>query len=298
MSQPIEGTSSSDDMHSTQDSSENAQLNEVRSIRLPQPFWRDNPSRYFTVAEMTFALHRISSDETKFRYIVIHLDGDLLGIVGDIIDSPPISGKYEALKRRIIDSLSESQEAKIRRLLRGQAIGNDKPTVFLQRLRNLAGGQISNQVLRSLFVEQMPENIRGILAISQLDDLNILATQADRIFDVTRPQISSLSHPTSDASVVQSDSLVPIATSATPINSEINEINELRRSIDVLTKRFERAFRSRSRNRFRNNERSRSATPRRNEGVYCYYHQTFGAEARNCREPCSWNKSKNSFQEN
>ncbi|EZA47958.1 hypothetical protein X777_15042 [Ooceraea biroi] len=64
-------------------------VHEVRSIKLPRPFWRDNAARYFTVAEMTFALHRITSDETKFRHIVINLDGDLLGIVGDIIDSPP-----------------------------------------------------------------------------------------------------------------------------------------------------------------------------------------------------------------
>lgn len=95
-----------------------SRLNEVRSIKLPRPFWRDTAARYFTVAEMTFALHRITSDETKFRHIVINLDRDLLSIVGDIIDSPPINGKYEAIKQRIINSLSESQETRIQKLLR------------------------------------------------------------------------------------------------------------------------------------------------------------------------------------
>lgn len=171
----------------------------VKAIKLPQSFWRDNPARYFTVAEMTFDLHRITSDQARYRYTVIHLDADLLGIVGDIIDAPPATGKYEALKRRVIDSLSESQETKLRRLLRGQAMGDEKPSVYLQRLRNLAGGQCNDSVLRSLFMEQMPENVRGILAISPLDDLSTMAAQADRIIEVMRPQISGIQQVPSDA---------------------------------------------------------------------------------------------------
>ncbi|RLU19433.1 hypothetical protein DMN91_007990 [Ooceraea biroi] len=59
----------------SRDHHDDSRVNEVRSVKLPRPFWYDNAARYFTVAEMTFALHRITSDETKFRHIVINLDG-------------------------------------------------------------------------------------------------------------------------------------------------------------------------------------------------------------------------------
>ncbi|EZA54570.1 hypothetical protein X777_05706 [Ooceraea biroi] len=214
---------------------------------------------------MTFALHRITSDESKFRYVVIHLDADLLGIVGDIIESPPVSGKYDALKKRIIDSLSESQETRLRRLLRGQALGDDKPSVFLQRMRNLSGGQCNDSVLRTLFMEQMPEHVRGILAVCQLDGLPTLAAQADRIAEVMKPQVSSV-----------------IAAN--------KSVHDLCCAVEALTERFDRAFRGRSQSRARRYNRSRSNTPHKetDRNKLCFYHKKFGTKAENCRQPCSW----------
>ncbi|RLU18265.1 hypothetical protein DMN91_008621 [Ooceraea biroi] len=50
-------------------------IGEIKAVRLSRPFWRDNPARYFLVAEMTFALHRITSDESKNRdYISLHYE--------------------------------------------------------------------------------------------------------------------------------------------------------------------------------------------------------------------------------
>ncbi|XP_071580672.1 uncharacterized protein [Temnothorax nylanderi] len=266
------------------------ELNAVKALKLPQPFWRDNPARYFTVAEMTFALHRVTSDDSKYRYVVIHLDADFLGLVGDIIDSPPTHGKYEALKQRIIDSLSESQETRLRRLLRGQAMGDEKPSVFLQRLRNLAGGQCNDSVLRSLFMEQMPEHMRGILAISQLDDLATIAAQADRIAEVTRPQINQAS--------VGAVAL-PQDISALGKTGPTSDIEELRHAVEALTRKFEQTMRGRSRSRGRGGNRNRSTTPQQKDAQkYCYYHRKFGADAINCRPPCSWITKKQIQQEN
>ncbi|XP_036145424.1 uncharacterized protein LOC118646499 [Monomorium pharaonis] len=275
------------------------EIGEIKTVRLPQPFWRSNPARYFTVAEMTFALHRITSDESKFRYVIINLDADLLSIVGDIVDSPPPSGKYEALKQRIIDSLSESQETKLRRLLRGQAMGNDKPSVYLQRIRNLAGGQCNDNVLRSLFMEQLPEHVRGILAISQLDDLSTLAAQADRITEVMHPQISALKQEATGTVALCTTK----ANSASSPTGHNQEVLELKQAIEALTKRFNRAFRGRSRSRSRGGNdrraRDRSTTPHDDkEEKICYYHRRFGNNARNCKHPCSWDTKQDTKREN
>jgi len=277
------------------------EIGEVRSVRLSQPFWRNNPARYFTVAEMTFALHRITSDESKFRYVIINLDADLLGIVGDIIDSPPQSGKYETLKQRIIDSLSKSQETRLQRLLRGQAMGDDKPTVFLQRIRNLAGGQCNDNVLRSLFMEQLPEHVRGILAISQLDDLATLAAQADRIAEVMHPQVSAVRQTSAGDVALPSGAPTSGGNNVNALAGPNRDIIELRRAVDALTKRFERAFQGRSRSRDRSSRRvrGRSATPHRSEGSrICYYHRRFGNNARNCKQLCTWTADQDQRKEN
>ncbi|KMQ84332.1 hypothetical protein RF55_17943 [Lasius niger] len=136
---------------------EDAWVNTIKVIKLPQPLWREMPEYWFK------------------------LDPAIMPFVADLVANPPIDGKYDSIKKRIIDTFSESREGSLRKLLRGQEIADDKPSHFLQRLCNLAGGQCLDSVIRSLFLEQLPENVRGILAISPTEDLSVLALQADRI---------------------------------------------------------------------------------------------------------------------
>ncbi|XP_029680861.1 uncharacterized protein LOC115246283 [Formica exsecta] len=58
--------------------------------------------------------------------------------------------------------------------------------MFLQRLQSLATGQCNEEVLKTLFLERLPEPVRAILAVSQ-DNLTDLARQADAICEVTKP---------------------------------------------------------------------------------------------------------------
>lgn len=163
-------------------------VNTTKVIKLPQPLWRGMSEYWFKVVEATFLLHRVTSDDTKYRHVLANINPAIMPFVADIVANPPIDGKYDCIKKRIIDTFSESREASLKKLLRGQEIADDKPFHFLQRLRNLAGGQCLDSVIRSLFLEQLPENVRGTLAISPTEDLSILALQADRIMEVIKPQ--------------------------------------------------------------------------------------------------------------
>lgn len=268
-------------------SNDEATIETVRIIKLPQPFWRDMPARWFTVAENMFALYRITSDETRYRHVLVNLDQDMLAVAGDIIDTPPVTGKYAALKARIIGSFAESSEARLRRLLRGQPMGEERPTLFLQRLRNLSGGQCNDVVLRTLFLEQLPENVRGILAISQLDDLALLATQADRVVEAMRPRISAVI-----ANIQEQPGIS--GTTPPPGNSQESEIHELRLAIEALTREFRD---NRSRPRFRSNSQShRRRTSKTNQNdedrKVCFFHRKFGKEARKCTQPCGWTQQQ------
>ncbi|XP_071577032.1 uncharacterized protein [Temnothorax nylanderi] len=172
---------------------EQPEVHTARLMRLP-PFWKANPNLWFAQAEAAFQLSRISADDTKFRYVVFNLDQEVLPFVSDILENPPPTQKYQALKDRILTSFGETSESKLRRLLRGHEMGEEKPSNFLQRLRNLAGRACGDSILRTLFLEQLPESIRAVLAIGGVEDLTTLAMQADKAIEVMKP-LTGADHP-------------------------------------------------------------------------------------------------------
>lgn len=64
-----------------------------------------------------------------------------------------------------------------KKLLDSHELENEKSSVFLQRLYNLATNQVIDAILKSIFVEQLPKKMRTILAISEVQDLVKLAIQ-------------------------------------------------------------------------------------------------------------------------
>jgi len=260
-----------------------AWISATQKVRLPQPLWREMPAHWFNVVEATFALNRITSDETKFRHILSNLDPTIIPFVTDLITDPPAHNKYDAIKTRIINAFSESKETKLRKLLRGQELGEDKPSHLLQRLRNLAGNNCTDTIIRSLFLEQLPESARSILTISPEGNLDTLAMQTDRILEAIKPQVALVK-----AGSTQSDTNNNVASG---IQAEINEIRNM---VEKLSTEFKRGrSRSNSKARYHNRVRSKSRdktvstnNSNNNNNVLCYYHSRFGDQARRCQKPC------------
>lgn len=44
-----------------------------------------------------------------------------------------------------------------------------------------------DEILRTIFMEQLPENVRAILAISEIKDLGKLAVQAGKVVEMAKP---------------------------------------------------------------------------------------------------------------
>lgn len=133
-----------------------------------------------------------------------------------------------------------------------------------------------------MFLEQLPDNVRAVLAVSDGVDLSKLAQQADKIMELCRPSITAVS----------------LADDRTrPASSAQGQIAELRSMIESLSNQIRE---DRSRNRFANfrGKRRRSSSCRRNNSRdgKCYYHAKFGSNARKCQQPCSWRS--NTQQEN
>lgn len=246
-----------------------------RIAKLP-PFWKHEPAVWFFQVEAAFGIARISTDETKYQYLLANLDPTVLPFVTDIIRNPPAEGKYEAIKTRILVAFSKSAESKLRKLLKGELLGEQKPTHYLQHMRNLSSGQCDDTLLKSMFLEQLPQQVSAILSASSETDLNKLAMLADKIMDLQRPaHVNAVSNSLEDFQ------------------------QELLKRVEALSARFDKftggnSQRSRSQQRGRSRSKSNNNSNKGNnnnsndDSKMCYYHRRFGTEARKCNRPCAW----------
>ncbi|CAG9835473.1 unnamed protein product [Diabrotica balteata] len=131
--------------------------------------------------ENQFALANITSDATKFNYIVVNLESAYISEVRDIIVSSLATDRYVKLKIELIKRLSASQQ-KIKRLLEHEELGDRRPSQFLLHLQSLAGRTVPDSIIRSLWLDRLPSSIQAILAIQSNADLDTVAELADTVF--------------------------------------------------------------------------------------------------------------------
>lgn len=263
----------SDDESGNNNSAQIAKL----GVKLP-PLWRNNIKLWFVQAESNFQLSAITADITKYNTVVAAIDPQTISAVSDILLNPPASNKYDTLKNRMIQELSDSENKQIRKLLSELQLGDDRPSQLLRKMRELAGTAISDEFLRTLFLQRLPSDMQSILSISS-ESLDNMAKMADKIADVRSDTVAG--------------NLCAIGGErSNSSDSPLNEMAALRAEIAALTKQVQKLSREHSRGRSRG--RYSKSPHRRKEdsaGDFCYYHENFGKKARKCRSPCSFPKN-------
>ncbi|CAH2099424.1 unnamed protein product [Euphydryas editha] len=250
-------------------------------VRIP-PFWPEEPEIWFAQVEGQFAISGITSDTTRFNYVIRHLDPQYSKEVKDIIIAPPVENKYERLKFELIKRLTASKEKKVQQLLMHEELGDRKPSQFLRHLQSLAGSEVPEDFIRTIWSSRLPSNIQALIASQPSTTLEALADLADRVQDIVSPirQVATTSSPAIPCSSQETMSL---------------EIAELKEAVKNLTLQLNHRGRD-SRPRYRSHERSRSSS--RSSSNYrkfprCWYHFNFGSKAIKCVKPCDYAKSGN-----
>ena len=232
----------------------------------PPPFWKSNAEPYFCFIEAQFATSGISSDLTKYYCLVSALDETILSHASDLICNPPVVGKYDSLKKRLIDHFSESEASKLRMLLHDLELGDKKPSHLLREMKELAKN-FSDDAVKALWLQRLPMSVQQILSVSN-DGMDSLAEMADKILEVSKSAVVS----TVDRKV-----------------ESVSEVSLLRKEMAELRQQMSRMGRDRSRTRSRDRFRAKSSSSeRRNDHELCWYHHRFGKKARNCRKPCKF----------
>ncbi|GFQ66359.1 uncharacterized protein TNCT_152951, partial [Trichonephila clavata] len=237
-------------------------------------FWKHNPALWFVRLEAQFELAKILNDTTEFNYVLSAVESDILNSVSGLVLKPLENGKYDALKKRLIEVHSESEDSKIRILLQGLELGDQRPSQLLTRIRSLAGDNVGEPLLKSLWLGRLPYGTPTILAALK-EILDQLATVADKINDLT------FSHGINSVA----------ATSKNKTAQSEQQIAQLTQQVSELTS-FVKRSRSpaRNSNHFRNHSNSRNRFKRFQEPTngYCFYRTNFGNKAKKCATPCSF----------
>ncbi|XP_063621706.1 uncharacterized protein LOC134793921 [Cydia splendana] len=244
-------------------------------IKVP-PFWPEEPDIWFAQIEGQFDLQRITSDTTKFNYVISHLDNHHSRAVKDIIIKPPPSGKYEKLKGELIRRLSDSKEKRIKQLMMHEELGERKPSEFLRHLQGLAGVSVDEDFMKTMWIGRLPHGIQTVLAGQpSTATLEALADLADRVNDL--------------ASATPRVATVGNAVPGSVISDLAKELAELRRELRELKTGPGRTSRSRtsSARGSRSNSRQRSESNYRKYPT-CWYHSKFGEKASRCTRPCDY----------
>lgn len=246
------------------------------SVKIP-PFWVDKPEIWFAQVEAQFTISNITSEYTKFNYLISQLEPRYVENIWDIIASTS-SAKYSEAKERLLNIFKESEACRIQRLVTGMDLGDMKPSQLLQKLRSLATDVISDKVLKTLWLQKLPDNIRNVLLVSE-EELAKLAIMADKISEMS---------PKSELYSINKESKLT--------EDLVSRIASLEQAIAKLS--IDRQPRPRSNATSRSSSRNRSRSRKRFDprGKYCYYHFRFGSRCipEKCQPPCSWMNSENS----
>lgn len=249
----------------------NIAINHVK-IRIP-PFWKQDPQLWFLQLEAQFVNSNIIADLTKFNTIVGNLESDILSSVSDIIRNPPANNRYETIKDRLIAQFQISDNTKLKNLLHNLNLGDLKPSDLLRKMRDLSCGKVGDELLKTLWLQRLPNNIQAVLACST-DVLPALAIMADKIFETS-----------------EDNSIQGISSTSKQNNDLVNVIYDLRDKIEVLQQKFHE---SKPSNRSKIQNRNRSPRRSTDSTNHCWYHKAYKHKAKKCISPCSFTTTKTS----
>lgn len=255
-------------------SSNSREINASALHKLP-PFWSENPQLWFAQIESVFSLTGITRDETKFQHVIANMDPTVCEYISHIIFSPPTNQtKYAAVKEVLIKNFGKSDQAKIREILGGMKLGDYKPSQFMRKIRNLASEHLSAEAIKSIFIDEMPDQIRAVLCTMTDQSLDVLAEKADLIYSTFRQRPVFM--------VDQAQHEVNLSQEEISLTQLAAQVNQLSRHVEQLSSRKNGAIKK----VFKGQD---------NEIGYCWYHRRFGNKASRCTVPCSFPKNEEGF---
>lgn len=294
----------------------NAQTNMATKIELPA--WTGTQvETWLEIVEHAFEAHGCTDPKLKFGKIIAKIPVDTMLSIDPAYKDKPIEERYEALTDAIKTRFAATEKSKINELLSQCVLGTKKPTHLLQEMRNKAGKNANDAMLESLWMQRLPQHIKGIVAAAVSSTIDVKAKIADEVMD-SCPMVNSIaSIDTASCSSQGNPTYLPtggplppscanesaILASLQTLQQQISELklNQSARNNNSNNSNSNNGgggrSRSRSRSRFRNGNNSGNqeqqqqggSTQQEEDDDICWYHHTFGDKAKKCHITfCKW----------
>ena len=167
------------------------------AVKLPT-FWPAQLATWFIQAEAQFALRGITTDSTKYYHVIAALDQDTALRITDVIQNPPQDGKYDALKKRLFQTLELQESEHAERLLNlaSTGLGDRMPTQLMEEMLQLLGTKPFCFLCKQIFLRQLPVVVRTQLVNDNFKDLRAAALTATNLWQATQLDRNLLSSAT------------------------------------------------------------------------------------------------------
>lgn len=279
---------------------------DASKVKLPE-FLPGNVDMWFWQVESAFIAADIKADAKKYHSIIGQLPSTVIMKLADFRTNPPIAGQmYASLKEKITKEYADSEQTKIEKLLEDMPLGDRKPSELLNDMRTKAANTpVNDDLLRQLWMRNLPETIRAILSTDDTSPLTTKAAMADKIHEATRKGLIGRSINEVSASKSQ-----PQIVNITPASQQPGNYSDLAQIVASLTNEVkqlrmsQRQSRSKTPARQNTNSKSNSSQDNSSQGAngtekrnfdYCWWHYKHGANAQKCKQPCNY-KEKNSSE--
>lgn len=290
---PANNSSTSSNNGGTQSTGNQMQIMNVDTAKVKLPeFLPGNVDLWVWQVECAFKAADIRADAKKYNLIIGQLPSSVIVKLADFRTNPPPAGRmYDDLKAKIIKEYADSETTKIKKLLEDMPLGDRKPSQLLADMRTRAANTpVNDELLRQLWMRNLPETIRAILSTDDTTPLSAKAATADKVLEamgngslrvVNEIQSSKMQQSTQSPGNSDSNDLAAVVASL------VSEVKQLRMSQQKQSKsRSSTPVRQNSSNNSKSSGENSSKAKR--EFEFCWWHYKHGENAQKCKKPCKY----------
>ncbi|XP_051170474.1 uncharacterized protein LOC127287526 [Leptopilina boulardi] len=154
-------------------------------LKLPG-FYHKEPGVWLAEIELLFDYAGVTTEKNKAGAVLAALDFETVMTISDIItqETQP-DDIYAQIKQRLISSYAVSSESQLRQLLKGELSGEGKQSLILNRIKTFSQEKCGEEIIKTVFLDQLPSCCRSALALSEVKEVDKLAELADRFVEAS-----------------------------------------------------------------------------------------------------------------
>lgn len=120
---------------------------------------------WFLRLKRWFENMNVHNDHAKFNTLVGLMEHRQMTHVLNVVMNPPTANQYTTLKEAMMHTLADSQQLRYQKLINAGELCDQKPSFRLNELRRLAGREINDSLMKQIWLNQLPSEIRAVLAV-------------------------------------------------------------------------------------------------------------------------------------